>query len=280
MSTLTKRLLIFALWVLYMILLWIFFKPSFEANCCAGAAAVDDTVTSTVDNAVNNHPLASRWDTLGLFEGPGFAEYRSGILANQGDNNILEIIGHYYEGEVAPAGYESMGLARAAKIREMYFADIPDERIKLSARPYPSSDAVKTGYFPAGSFNWIQPEETVKEDVEELEDRILIRFPYNSTEKVYNQAVDGYLQKLAAQMKETGESVQLTGHTDNVGEDAYNMSLGMERAQAIKDILVGYGVAADQIQIDSKGKRLPLETNSTEAGRQANRRVVVQRINE
>ena len=277
MSTLTKRIIILALLVLYIILLFWFFYPDFKANCCGDPAATDDTVTQ-VDYSVNNYPLASRWDTLGIFEGPGFDSLRTVILNGQADNNILNIIGYYYEGEGTPDGFESMGLARAAKIRELYFADIPDERIKLSARPFGANADVRRGFFPAANFNWIQPEETVKEDVEELDDRIVIRFPFNSTEKVYNAAVDEYLKKLAPLVIESGEKIALTGHTDNVGSDEFNLDLGSRRAEAIKAILVGYGVPAAQITTDSKGQRLPVDTNETEEGRQNNRRVEVIRI--
>ena len=171
-----------------------------------------------------------------------------------------------------------MGLARAAKIRELYFSEIPEERIKLSARPFGANDAVRSGFFPAANFNWIQPEETVKEDVEILDDRILIRFPYNSTEKVYNAAVEEYLRKLAPQVIESGERISLTGHTDNIGGDEFNQDLGLRRAEAIKALLVELGVPASQITTSSKGKTLPVDTNSTEGGRQNNRRVELVRI--
>ena len=68
MSTLFKRILILALLVLYIILLLVFFRPHFQANCCGGLTGTDDNV-SMVDNSVNNYPLASKWDTAGIFAG-------------------------------------------------------------------------------------------------------------------------------------------------------------------------------------------------------------------
>lgn len=275
MSLLTRRLLILVLLVLYMILLFVFFYPTFSANCCSRADT--DTVTQ-VDEPINNYPLASRWDTTGIFAGPGFEALRKTTLDQNAEGKILEIVGFYYEGEVNPEGYESIGLARAQKIRELYFAEIPDEQIKFSARPFSANSDVRTGFFPAGVLNWIAPQETVKEDVEILDDRILIRFPNNSTQKVYNKAVDEYLEKLAPQLIESGDQVQLTGHTDNVGGDEFNQDLGERRADAIKSILIGYGVSETQIITDSKGKSLPVDTNETEEGRQNNRRVEVVRV--
>lgn len=275
MSLLTRRLLILVLLVLYMILLFVFFYPTFSANCCGVS---DDSTISQVEEPVNNYPLASRWDTTGIFTGPGFDSLRASVLEQNAEGKILEIIGFYYEGETSPEDYESLGLARAQKIRELHFAEIPDEQVKLSARPFPANPNVRTGYFPAGVLNWIEPKETVKEDVEVLDDRIVVRFPYNSTQKVYNQAVDDYLEKLAPQLIESGDQVQLTGHTDNIGGDEYNLDLGQRRAEAIKAILVKYGVPESQILIDSKGRTLPVDTNETEEGRQNNRRVELVRV--
>ena len=51
----------------------------------------------------------------------------------------------------------------------------------------------------------------------------------------------------------TGQ-VLLTGHCDNRGEQEFNMSLGENRAEAVKTFLVGLGVPADQVRTSSRGK--------------------------
>lgn len=276
MSLLTRRLLILVLLVVYMILLFVFFYPTFAANCCGGIAATDDT--SQVDEPVNNYLLASKWDTTGIYTTSAFGAFRDSLLALEEEGKVLEITGFYYEGEAIPANYESLGRARAAQIQELYFAEVPADQVKLSGRPFPANPEVRSGYFPAGVLNWSDSGTTIKEDVEVLDDRIVVRFPYKSVEKVYNQAVDDYLEKLAPQLIESGDQVRLTGHTDNIGGDAYNMDLGQRRAEAIKSILVKYGVPAAQITTESKGRNLPVDSNDTEEGRQNNRRVELVRI--
>lgn len=272
MTTTSKRLLILALWVLYVVLvLWVVY-PAASSGGVPADAAPEDT------EAANSFPLASSWDTAGIYEGPGARREIRRIKSGGGDDRILEITGLYYEGEDPGPDFESMGLARAAVIRNRYFGDLSAERVKLLSLPLrPDSNAL-SGFFSAARFSWIQPEETVKEDVEELEDRILIRFPFNSTEKVYNPVVDDYLRALADTLKQTGETVELTGHTDNVGGEEFNLKLGQQRADAIKNILVRYGVPAGQIVTISKGKSLPVDSNQSEEGRQNNRRVEVVRI--
>lgn len=277
MSTLTKRILILASWVLYMILLFLFLYPYFKSNCCGdGVAVIDDN--NQTEEIVNNYPLASQWDTLGVFTGPGFDDLKAKISAGDDQNNLLEIIGYYYEGEVTPDGYESLGLARAEQIRQLHFSDIPIDRIKLSARPFGVNADVRKGFFPAGSLKWIESSDKVKENVEILDDRILIRFPYNSTEKVYDPTVEAYIEQLAGTLKNNQETIQLTGHTDNTGSPEYNMDLGLRRAGAIRDLLIAKGIASNRISISSKGLTLPVDTNETEEGRQNNRRVELVRV--
>lgn len=70
--------------------------------------------------------------------------------------------------------------------------------------------------------------------------------------------------------------VIVVGHTDSVGSDEYNMRLGLRRAEAVKAYLVNQGMAANQIQTSSRGKREPVADNRTAAGRALNRRVVIE----
>ena len=71
------------------------------------------------------------------------------------------------------------------------------------------------------------------------------------------------------------EVIIAVGHTDSIGSDAYNMKLGMKRAEAVIEYLIGKGIKKDQITAESKGKREPIADNKTASGRAQNRRVVV-----
>jgi len=65
--------------------------------------------------------------------------------------------------------------------------------------------------------------------------------------------------------------VQLTGHTDNTGSPEANQTLSVNRANAVKDILVRDGVAAERITTQGHGQDQPVATNETEQGRLQNR---------
>lgn len=67
---------------------------------------------------------------------------------------------------------------------------------------------------------------------------------------------------------------ELQGHTDNVGKDAYNLSLSQRRADSVKAYVVGKGVDATRINARGFGETSPIADNATVDGRAANRRVV------
>jgi len=66
--------------------------------------------------------------------------------------------------------------------------------------------------------------------------------------------------------------VTIEGHADARGTNEYNLALGQRRAAAIRDYLVGVGVAADRMVVVSKGEEEPLCREDTEACHQRNRR--------
>ncbi|MDF2184577.1 OmpA family protein [Grimontia hollisae] len=67
----------------------------------------------------------------------------------------------------------------------------------------------------------------------------------------------------------------ITGHTDSVGSHAYNLTLGLKRAESVKGYLVDAGKNNAQIKTVSAGETKPVTTNETATGRAENRRVNV-----
>lgn len=87
------------------------------------------------------------------------------------------------------------------------------------------------------------------------------------------------LDAVADVLKEYNKtSIAISGHTDNVGRDDYNMQLSQDRANSVGQYLASRGVASSRIGATGYGKSMPIADNSTEAGRSQNRRVEV-RIN-
>lgn len=67
--------------------------------------------------------------------------------------------------------------------------------------------------------------------------------------------------------------VALAGHTDNTGTQDANQTLSLDRANAVKSMLVGQGVSADAISTNGYGQTHPVATNDTPEGRERNRRL-------
>jgi OmpA-OmpF porin, OOP family len=71
---------------------------------------------------------------------------------------------------------------------------------------------------------------------------------------------------------------EIEGHTDNVGDAAYNENLSKQRADAVASYLQSKGVVlGDRFSTRGFGPSDPVADNSTEAGRGANRRVTIRR---
>jgi outer membrane protein OmpA-like peptidoglycan-associated protein len=70
-------------------------------------------------------------------------------------------------------------------------------------------------------------------------------------------------------------SVTIEGHTDSTGSSDHNLTLSQERADSVRSYLVTRGIDSRRVQAIGKGQDLPVASNDTAAGRQANRRVEV-----
>lgn len=70
-------------------------------------------------------------------------------------------------------------------------------------------------------------------------------------------------------------NVLIEGHTDSTAPDAYNLALSQRRANAVEDFLMTQGVEPTRIMATGYGEQLPIASNDTAAGRQANRRVEI-----
>ena len=84
------------------------------------------------------------------------------------------------------------------------------------------------------------------------------------------------LGELAKSLQKYPDSqLLIVGHTDNVGDAAYNQRLSERRANSAAQFLATQGVARTRLQTSGKGESDPVTTNDTDAGRSQNRRVEV-----
>lgn len=119
-------------------------------------------------------------------------------------------------------------------------------------------------------------------DVTEVDNgqAILVNLPDGVTFDVNSTAVKPQfrttLDQIAQSLQQYPNSlVDVYGHTDSTGSDAYNQTLSENRARAVGNYLSMRGVSAARLRTLGLGETQPVDTNDTEAGRARNRRVEI-----
>lgn len=122
-------------------------------------------------------------------------------------------------------------------------------------------------------------------DVTEVDDgqAILVNLPDGVTFDVgsatlkpgFRDTLDGVADSL---VKYPNSLVDVYGHTDSTGSDAFNQTLSERRAQTVANYLMSRGVAQARLRWQGFGETLPIASNDTELGRARNRRVEIKII--
>lgn len=201
------------------------------------------------------------------------AEVKS-IAQLKAEGKKLRIEAPYYADEINKTSFANLGLARAHQIKEMFSKVLDSGLIVTEGRLLIYNDSVHPGFINAykGHIKWVTDNDFVKERF----GKTLIYFPYNSTKEIKNKNILNYLDNLTAELKNNpDQKVSLTGYTDNIGNQASNIKLGLKRANRIKNILMKKGIDGSRILTDSKGKADPIADNATKQGRKQNRRVEI-----
>ena len=104
-----------------------------------------------------------------------------------------------------------------------------------------------------------------------------VYFQLNSAELTLNseEILDGVAASLLAWSE---VRVEIGGHTDSTGADAYNLQLSRRRAEAVRAYLIAKGVPAAQLEARGYGESNPIADNRSNAGRAKNRRVELRKL--
>ena len=117
-------------------------------------------------------------------------------------------------------------------------------------------------------------------DVYRQGDELVLRMPSGITFPVDRSDIQPEFQSTLDQVSQTLASynqtyVDVLGHTDSTGSDAYNQALSERRAQSVASYLSGRGVDRARVGIRGFGESQPIASNDDEAGRAQNRRVEI-----
>ena len=117
-------------------------------------------------------------------------------------------------------------------------------------------------------------------DVVREGDNLLVRMPSGITFATDSAAVQPQFQptlnEVASVLAEYPKTyLDIYGHTDSTGSEAYNQGLSDRRAQAVSTYLAARGIQTARLATKGFGEMQPIASNETEAGRQTNRRVEI-----
>lgn len=198
---------------------------------------------------------------------------------NEYPESNLKITGYYLESEASMWSgiFENLGIARAAVAESlMEERGIDLNRVVIDYSVLEDSVLIAPFTFE------LTDDEVYKELQFSFEDMTFsdANFEYNSAVFKPGDAFKFYADSLVTYFSlDSLANLDIIGHTDSVGSDAYNENLGEERAFSAKEYLVGLGLSPDKIKTLSMGKSQPVAPNTledgsdNEEGRQRNRRV-------
>ncbi|MDS7930426.1 OmpA family protein [Acinetobacter sp. V102_4] len=105
-----------------------------------------------------------------------------------------------------------------------------------------------------------------------LPERLL--FDFNNAE--LKQSHEAELVRLASQLNKYDlNKLKIVGHTDDVGDAAYNQKLSEERAQSVANLFLARGFKQENIYVIGRGSTQPYVPNTTNENRAINRRVAI-----
>lgn len=93
------------------------------------------------------------------------------------------------------------------------------------------------------------------------------------SDKLLQSSMTAVDEVIAVMKENPGLSLDIAGHTDNVGDSVANKQLSQRRADVVRDIIERSGIEKNRIKSTGYGESLPIDTNNTPLGRSRNRRV-------
>ena len=202
---------------------------------------------------------------------PEWVNFRDSLVNNLKENNLLVINGLFYSDETTNAE-DNLGLERARNVLKL-MNNLGEDKVRLRAKIIGDS-CLHTELNNLITFRYVRNSAKIKE----VDDKTIIYFPYGSTQKLDDDEVEAYLDEVIAKVKTSGQSIKLTGHTDDDGSESFNMMLGEKRAIVIQNYFIKKGLTPQRVIVTSRGEKDPIASNNNEKGRAKNRRTELEII--
>ena len=294
------RNLYLVLFILWSLVCWWYYTCQIK-NACWGDTS---STTTTIPNTSADQPLLFRWSSFNIPLDSSFPSLKESILTAKEDGKVLEITGYQFPDEVNYDTQYELGIARASEVKKLLVEYIPEERIRVFSATLPTNEVPTDSLIQGIQFEWVIDETNLSEDEEESDkeaidpieeeattptasttnvpssssdvyssNSFVKYFPYNKT--AIPAELTTFLDDLAARLLAENKKVVIRGHTDSAGDKETNFKVGLRRAKKVRDQLKNRGVAHKQIKTTSDGEKNPIADNTTEEGRQLNRRIEI-----
>ncbi|MCK5814890.1 MAG: OmpA family protein [Flavobacteriaceae bacterium] len=258
-----KKTVVFIVFLLFLILVWFSWRWYKNTVVCC------DNVVEEVETPKFG-PLIFECSANGkVITNELWLEKKKEIISGKEEGKKLLILAPYFDDENDSIAYE-----RAKNVAKLFEPELTREDLVLSVRKSLNCEMSRDTLMHSTKFKWVARDG----DIVEYFDHTKIFYEFGSAKEVKDESLIAYFDKLALLLKETQQSITIIGHTDSTGADDYNLELGLKRAEEFKEHLLSRGIPEDKIITESKGKSMPIATNSTVEGEQKNRRVEI-RIN-
>jgi len=200
----------------------------------------------------------------------------------------LDVIGLYTSKETNTSAFPNLGKARANSIKNYFVSKgIPSKHLntkgKLNDSLVPNNSIYQGPLeYHFNTFGSVEEEEeALKKELDALRgeiqaDPLMLYFDTGSSNISLTASQRAKMAKMSNYVDKADDGeIDVTGHTDNTGNAATNVTLGLSRANKIKDYFIKNGINSEKIKTFSEGPNKPIATNSTPEGRNKNRRVEV-----
>ncbi len=182
----------------------------------------------------------------------------------------VKISGSYLHSEFDSSNFKNLGMARSdSLLRYLLSRGIDENQLAIGPANINSPNVTLS----------LEENLVITKEVEQrlLLEPIKLYFKLNDSNLKVDDDLEEYFAYLEAYLEQESErNIVLTGHTDNLGQKAYNYQLGLRRAKDVKAKLFKYvQVDTSRIIIRSGGSTQPIASNKTEEGRNQNRRVEI-----
>ncbi len=252
---------------------WSWLSDNKQQCCLSTQPPVPSASTTEAAVTTNNLPLSFAWGSNNPVQGSGYGAYIKDKTGSLSAGDSLLIKTWYYEGE--PNG-EQLAIERAEKLRQLLKDSVKGGIKTMVEKRNLADSSYKTQQFVAADFSVLRNTNAPAPTVEETDVKVIVRFATNSNAKQLEPEIDAALDRLAGKLKANpGMKAVVSGHTDNVGDDAKNMALSKSRAEFVKSKLVEKGANAANLTVDAMGETQPVASNDNEGGRKLNRRVEI-----